>query len=188
MRFNLAYTPTTLPIFIHLSVAFPSNNTETNHRGAFSTGSLYSLPRGRPSISFTALRFESTGTSNATSTPSTLPAGSRHAHPHAAGQHLTPPFTQSASTTTIVLVALTLLAVVLGLAKFVHSYWTTPRRAQTTALDIERRQCVEREVLQQLALGREGLLFPPPPPYFPRPPSYVEENPVKPETVGVASE
>ncbi|KAJ7436275.1 hypothetical protein B0H11DRAFT_660362 [Mycena galericulata] len=62
------------------------------------------------------------------------------------------------------------LAVLLGLPKFVQSCCTEPLRERETTLDSQR---VQREIMSSehdLALGCDGLSFPPPPPYMPRPP------------------
>jgi hypothetical protein len=58
-----------------------------------------------------------------------------------------------------------------------RSYWRTPHHDRRVAqLDRER---IEREMMHaehDLAFGGEALMIPPPP-YFPRPPSYVDSDP-----------
>ncbi|KAJ7483789.1 hypothetical protein B0H11DRAFT_1914653 [Mycena galericulata] len=76
---------------------------------------------------------------------------------------------------TIVVLSLFLLAVILGVTKFLHSYFTTPRHDQDVALQLER-EGVQLEMLYfelSLALRNEEPLFTPAPPYYPGPPAYV---------------
>ncbi|KAJ7738823.1 hypothetical protein DFH07DRAFT_840703 [Mycena maculata] len=95
-------------------------------------------------------------------------------------QHIPAGVSHQGSRPETVTIVLTLIPIILfliaisGLVKFLYSYWTTPRQ-NATDIDFER---VQREVMiceQELAFGSGSFLAQPPPPYFPRPPSYADE-------------
>ncbi|KAJ7114880.1 hypothetical protein C8R44DRAFT_795007 [Mycena epipterygia] len=130
----------------------------------------FPLSHGEPTRPHTAIQLDNTSLS-----PGSAPEP-QHTRAGAGKRPHRPKEPTPLIVATIALVALFLFAVVLGFLKFLHSYWITPR-FDPSAADLDR-QRVEREVLRaehELALGGEGLSCPPPPPYFPRPPSYVDE-------------
>lgn len=72
----------------------------------------------------------------------------------------------------ILLLAFFVFGLVVGLVQFARSYYLTPSRDPALAFD--RRRWVQYEILNfatMVAPGNEEL-HPPPPAYFPRPPSY----------------
>ncbi|KAF7363007.1 hypothetical protein MVEN_00652400 [Mycena venus] len=70
----------------------------------------------------------------------------------------------------VLLLSSFIIALVFGLIKFARSYWRTPHR--NSSLEFDRWQAQLDAPWFDAVLGADGLLNPPPPPYFPRPPSY----------------
>ncbi|KAJ6605358.1 hypothetical protein DFH09DRAFT_203298 [Mycena vulgaris] len=174
---------------ISFSEAVPTHTKETQNNAPGRAKIVppldsLSLSFAPPCRRTTVLLANTTGTVPSTITPpsdTTVPPSSApiSQHTHTRGGGAT--WRSSAIVATIFLAVLFLIGGLLGLVRFLCSFWRTPRHDRAAAaLD---RQRVAREVMyaeQELAFGGEGLMAPPPP-YLSRPPSYVysDASPVK---------
>ncbi|KAF7348971.1 hypothetical protein MVEN_01418000 [Mycena venus] len=95
---------------------------------------------------------------------------SRHPEPSSSTSHRVHGARVTITIAGVFLLSTVIFGLVFGLIKFARNYWRTPRSSATWELD--RRQFQFNALWFDTVLGEEGLLHPPPPPYFPRPPSY----------------
>ncbi|KAJ7249137.1 hypothetical protein B0H12DRAFT_1220022 [Mycena haematopus] len=118
----------------------------------------------------------------------TLPAAaeiSRHPRPSSRPFHHGNVTGLAISNAGIVLFSAFMVGLVGGLATCAWSYWRTPHR--TTGSAIVRGHMEFNAQWLDTLLGGEGLLRPPPPPYFPRPPSYHDVRPMVQESSAARS-
>ncbi|KAJ6484071.1 hypothetical protein C8R45DRAFT_1000097 [Mycena sanguinolenta] len=150
-------------------------------------GSLIPLSRAEDVVTPSAtssLQYSSASSISATTTLSPLPpfltfSAGKHLHTFAGSSRpprpsWSPKFPnktgRAISSTGIILLCAFLIGLVAGLAMCARSYWRTPHRAGSPPV-VRGHADFDAQWLDML-LGGQGLLRPPPPPYFPRPPSY----------------